>query len=133
MIIHENKWYLLKYDDSIKTLFAVWMNIDEMTDNLYKEQLEHYIKSILQYRPEKVLIDISEGYYPLNEEMLKWNEKNIASKVENSNVTKIAFVMPKSLLHSMVVEHIIANINRKSKIQRKIFYTYDKAMEWIME
>ncbi len=132
MIIYQDETYILKYESTLKTIFAVWLDVEGLTDNKYKFLLKKYMSAVEKYSPENVLIDTSKGFYLLDEELSQWTEKNVCQAIEETNIKKIAFVVPASALHSAPFENMIIALNQKSKIKRRIFYSYAKAADWIL-
>ena len=118
----------------ILELFKHQKPVDVFYYNHVKELLLYYVESIKKYKMQKTLYDFRNLNMLVDQDFMQWVKEKISSQVVVAGLKKAAFVMPQDTLAKLDLKFVIhPEIEEIKGPQRRLFESYDEAIEWLKQ
>jgi len=117
----ENSLYIIRWKFSSKKL----------NDDLFKEQVNIWLKNVQKYRPKKLLIDTSLFTYIVVPELQNWFDEKIFALYPQIGVEKKAFLMPKDLFSQVSIQQTTESPKNQT-FKVNYFDNEQNALEWLI-
>ncbi|MCS6967054.1 MAG: hypothetical protein RMJ44_02660 [Cytophagales bacterium] len=133
--IFQNHSLLMSIDPTQRLMITVWTTKPTLQDEEYKELMYSFLNAILQYRPERILIDSRKAEYVIRPDMQDWINANIYPPAAEAGVRKAAFLLGEDLFMQLSLEQVVEDSMQNEKvrqiIQQNFFHNYDEAIQWL--
>ncbi len=128
----------IKLDEENKILIIKFNGKNGVRESEYFKYVEEilwkYTEYLKQYNLDKVIYDMTDVDVLVDEEFTEWITKNITPLVQQAGLKKLAFVLPKSSLVKLDLKYIITpKLDEYKGPDRRIFNTYQEALDWLLE
>lgn len=119
------------FQPEAKLLKGIWTNTDEMTQDIFKEELlKGEVFSIRECKPWFYLIDTSSFSLPIAPDTQTWMAENITPNYIKYGVKKLAFLISPRFLAQLSIKQTNQEAFAMG-VEKKHFEEEAKALEWL--
>ncbi len=130
MQIHDDQFMTVHYDNQANIIKHVWKSTSaDLTDDLFKKQLELFTKLIVDRKAKAVAADTRDFLFGLSVEIQEWIVANFFGLIIPAGVKKYALTVSSDMLTQVSIEQVIEDEKTQS-FATKYFDDFDKAFEW---
>ncbi len=108
--IYESKFIRLRFDEESLVFYEFW-NSEEFDEETFKKEMLHKMELMKEYRPKRVLDDVSQCPFTINPELQDWTEKHLNPIVSDLNIDRYALVLPEDLFTQVSLEQTVDEFN----------------------
>lgn len=132
MEVYKSEYWTIFYEEELKLLTPVWNDkSSDMTEDSYKSEMENYTQTVEKYKPQQLLIDCQNFYFPITPEIQEWIDKTIFPKVLGVGVEYVAIVIPSELIASLSIQQAMEE-PEGIKFRTCYFDNRESAKEWLL-
>jgi hypothetical protein len=132
MEVYKNEFWTIFYENESDLLMPVYdPNSSNLTQALYKADMEHYAQIVNKFKPKRVIVDCHDFYFPITPDIQEWIDKTIFPKILSSGVKYVAIVVPSELITNLSVQQAMEE-PEGTKFQTRYFDNREDAKEWLL-
>jgi len=132
MEVYKSKYWSIYYDEVHKMLNPDWdEKSSELTDLLYKQEMEQYTQIVEKYRPGKALINCMKMFYVIPIDVQEWTNKNLFPRILAAGVNKVAIILPADIITQLSLEQVMEE-SMGVKFTTKYFSDSQIAKDWLI-
>lgn len=130
MIIVDNTYHIIKFEE--ERLLAIAKNVEDASynDDVWKNLNLELLDIIQKYRPKTMLMDSTKFDFVVSPDLQTWYSQEIALKIYQAGVEKIAVVMSPNFVVNLATEQLVEEIGER-KIITTFFGNYEAAQSWL--
>jgi len=133
MEVYRSDYWVISFEQEIGLMIPRWFeNSIELTDELYKLEMENYTQMVEKYRPTKALIDTVKFGYPIPPTIQDWTNTTLFPRILAVGVKRVAIVMPDEILTMLSLEQVMEEAIGL-QFSTKYFSDEDLARKWLMD
>ena len=126
---YKSEYLTIKFEEEKNTLITHWTTHEYMSDEAYREEWDHYEKSVIKFKPANILVHSTEAKYVIPVETQDWMTARIFPLYESYNTKKVAVIMSKDFIAQLSFEQVVEEKDSQS-LQMLFFDDEAKAIEW---
>lgn len=131
MEVYKSKYWTMSFENNNKLLVLVWHETTEdMSDKIYKMEMEKYTEIVEQYCPNKLLIDCRKFYFSITPDLQEWINNKIFPRVLAVGVRLVAIVIPIEFITQLSIEQAMEETNAMT-FTTAYFDNVPTAREWL--
>lgn len=126
---YKSEYLTIKFEEEKNTLITHWTTHEYMSDEAYREECDHYEKSVIKFKPANILVHSTEAKYVIPVETQDWMTARIFPLYESYNTKKVAIIMSKDFIAQLSFEQVVEEKDSQG-LQMLFFDEEQKAFEW---
>lgn len=130
MEVYKNDYWTISHKDDLLT--PIWNNNSaNMTEDLYKSEMENYVELVEKYQPKQLLIDCKEFNFPITPNIQEWIDNKIFPRVLLVGVKYVAIVIPSELIANLSVQQAMEE-PEGAKFATRYFDNREDGTQWLL-
>ena len=130
MIYFKEHYATVKYDEELKMVEVEWHGL--VLSNHYRETLNLILDLINEKKLERFLVNRKNmERISLSDE--RWREEDWYPRFLKSTIKRSASIISKDYYNEVAVSRLIEEKDKNLQIERRRFYTYQSAKEWLLQ
>jgi hypothetical protein len=133
MEIYKSKYWNIFFEESTKMIVPAWNEKTiELTDELYKFEMEKYTELVEKYRPNKALVNCLKQSFAIGVDLQEWTNNTLFPRILAVGVTRVAILMPADLIAQLSLEQTMGEA-LGVKFVTDYFDNEPEARKWLLE
>ncbi|OHX66326.1 hypothetical protein [Flammeovirga pacifica] len=129
--IYKSDFQEIGYNESYQIIKSTWNTPINLSEKIYRQELNQYFDILKQTTPKNVLVDAVKAYYQILPETQEWMQKRSFEIHKEVNLKKMAWLVSSDLFSQMTFDQAIENLNEVVEFQLKYFDDLDDAQNWL--
>lgn len=131
--VFQNRYMKLKFHEKVNTLEQEFLpDSAELFDRFYKEQMNIFLKTIKEYMPSQLIINVLQGGPTMNPEVQEWMQTNFYDELVVCGVKRKAYLLGEELIAKLSIKQT-AEEDPNQQFEYKYFSKHSKALQWLEE
>ncbi len=133
MEVYKSKYWNILFESENKMLIPTWNEASaDLTNDLYKSEMEIYTQMVEKYHPNKALINCMKFYFAIGTDIQEWTNTMLFPRILAVGVTRVAIVMPADIITQMSLEQVMGEA-LGVKFVTNYFDNETAAREWLLK
>lgn len=134
MNIYSSNYLEANYNKDIRLITFLWKeNTSDLSDDIFKKELQKEIYCIENHPCDKLLINSKNFTYLISFEVQDWISEEILPAYSRAGIRKIAFVQSDEFIAQLSIEQTMLRAHLKQRYVSKYFKSKNSAMNWLMD
>ena len=132
MEVYKSTYWTISHKKEQALLTPIWNNNSaNMTEDLYKSEMENYVELVEKYQPKQLLIDCKEFCFPITPNIQEWIDARIFPRVLLVGVKYVAIVIPSELIANLSVQQAMEE-PEGAKFTTRYFDNIEDSAQWLL-
>ena len=132
-ILYESDFKVIEYVPKDMMMIIRWhpstFNLDE---NIFKSEITISLKFILEYKPQRILVDSSQFNFVMAPKLQQWFDNEVFTIYPKANVKRKAFLVTADLFTQVSLQQHI-NDAKNQTVETAFFQSEEEAINWLMQ
>lgn len=129
MTVYESDFLKVEILKDLSLVKMIWLPQTEKMDlEQYQEEFLNYRDIILEYKPEKAIVDTVQMNFRITPDIQEWTNETIFPFLTSR---KVAFLVSSDMIVQMGIEQTMEE-EEGAKFQTQYFDEYELAQNWIL-
>lgn len=130
---YKSDFQKIEWNESSKTLKTTWNTPINISEELYRNEIEEYFKVAYELAPKMILADAVRAYYNIRPETQDWiNERSVALN-KAVGLRKMAFIVSSDIFSQMTFEKTLdKTVSEVDLLKLQYFDDEKNATDWLM-
>ncbi|NLR90167.1 hypothetical protein [Flammeovirga agarivorans] len=130
--LYKSDFQEISYNETHNIIKSSWNTPINLSEKLYREELNKYFEIIEETSPQLILVDAIRAYYKIKPDTQEWiNERNIQihKKIE---LRKMGWAVSSDLFSQISFEEALDNVKDETAFQLNYFDDILEAEKWLL-
>jgi len=131
--LYESQYSQVSFVNTGCLIIQKWLNKSEiLTDKKFQYEMLHLLFQVEKVSPRILLIDLTNFFYVISNEMQVWINVNINVNILKNNVEKLAFIKSKNEISEISVDLTLNDISNRN-MTYQFFNDEVSATNWLLQ
>ncbi|AZQ61214.1 hypothetical protein EI427_02950 [Flammeovirga pectinis] len=131
LIKYKSDFQVIEWNESTKIVKSSWNTPINLSEKLYREELNQYFKMIEELTPSLILVDAIKAYYNIHPDTQEWiNQRNIEIH-KKIHLRRMAWVVSSDLFSQVSFEQALDDVKSNNIFKLQYFDNVEEAENWL--
>lgn len=132
--VYKSDFQEVLFDEVGRIMTVRWkLATENMNNNAYKAELIQQLSHLLEYRPERLLLNAKDLCFTINPNSQTWANETLAhhTEINGRSVRRVALVEPDNIFARVALEQMTEE-SLESNLKVRFFEAENEAKNWLL-
>lgn len=132
MEIYKSPYWKIYFEATNSLIVSRWdENSSELTNEVYKTEMETYTQFVEKYNATKALVDCFKFGFTISVNIQEWTNENMFPRIRAVGQDRVAILMPEEIITQLSLEQVMEEANGLN-FSTNYFSNEPEARKWLL-